>query len=272
MNAYSFTFDAGGRVVPHPSYNRTGFRGESWNSLAPYQPLLQSFADVSEFRQFYQGHRGVYESQITCFRDSLDLEGMISWLDERFPESGNYDLYNIVFSPLVAHNQSSTWFESNGFRELQPHVNFPYAQDVRRLGPLSKAAELTYRGNIVFTELNHGYIGAVADRYAGEIKRAISNRSTWVHGSRGDSYYRGNAAFTEYMNWGLVTLRIMDRVPNDEQEELIRQVERMMVRNRGFAAFEAFNAFLMDSYRERPPGVTLADMFPEIIAWFDRHN
>jgi hypothetical protein len=50
---------------------------------------------------------------------------MLIWLRREFPDVRAYDTFNIVFSPLVGSNQSVTWFESNGFRELQPHVNFP---------------------------------------------------------------------------------------------------------------------------------------------------
>ena len=51
---------------------------------------------------------------------------MKRWLDKHFPTSNHYDSYKIIFSPLVNSSQSSTWFESNGFKELQPHVNFPW--------------------------------------------------------------------------------------------------------------------------------------------------
>ena len=176
------------------------------------------------------------------------------------------------FSPLVSYNQSSTWFRSNGFRELQPHVNFPYQQDVNRTGSISRRAEPIYRGNIVFTELNHGYINPEGTKYAQQIAAAISNRDKWVNKDKGEGYYRGNLAFNEYMNWGLVSLRIMDYVPADEQEQLIARVERSMFKGRGFLQFKAYNRFLMDVYANRSSQTTVADMYPEIIAWFERNN
>ena len=84
--------------------------------------------------------------------------------------------------------------------------------------------------------------------------------------------YGGNGAFLEYMNWGLVSLRIVDCVPAAEQEQLVARVVAMMVSARGFPKFGEFNAFLVALYRNREVGVTLADLYPEIIDWFALNN
>jgi hypothetical protein len=197
---------------------------------------------------------------------------MQRWLQGHFPGARPYDSYRVVLSPLVAYNQSSTWFESNGFKELMPHVNFPYPADVARAGlTLSDTAARLFRGNIVFTEINHGYINPEADKYAERIARAISNRPLWVDTARGPDYYGGNGVFNEYMNWALVNLRLAEYAPADERDAMIGSVNRMMVRGRGFPRFEAFSRFLVPLYLERG-GRTLADLYPEIIAWFEQQN
>ena len=194
--------------------------------------------------------------------------------DKNFPASNDYDSYRIIFSPLVAYNQSTTWFESDGFKELQPHVNFPYPQDVRRYSraKMSPQAEVVFRGNIVFTEINHGYINPEADKHAERIRKAISNRDRWVEKSKGPGYYGGMGAFNEYMNWGLVSLRIADYAPREEQDALIAEIDKMMTERRGFPQFEAFDKFLVSLYRNRAPGQTLADLYPQIIEWFEKNN
>jgi hypothetical protein len=199
---------------------------------------------------------------------------MKRWLDRNFPSSNDYDSYKIIFSPLVAYNQSTTWFESNGFKELQPHVNFPYPQDVKRYfpGTLSEKAAIIFRGDIVFTEINHGYINPEAEKYAERILRAISNRDYWVDKSKGQGYYGGISAFNEYLNWGLVSLRFVDYAPPDEQERMIAAVDEMMTKRRGFPQFEAFDKFLVALYRNRSPGQSLADLYPQIIEWFEKNN
>jgi hypothetical protein len=275
MNGYAFEFDRAGKIVRSRVYDRTGFRGERSNALHPYLAQLQSFADATNFRRFYKENAQTYREQVAFYRDVADLAEMKRWLDRNFPASNDYDTYKIIFSPLVAYNQSTTWFESNGFKELQPHVNFPYQQDVKRYfqgGKMSERAETVFRGNIVFTEINHGYINPEADKYADRIAKAISNRDRWVEKSKGTGYYGGNGAFNEYMNWALVSLRITDYAPRDEQDVMIANVDRMMTKSRGFPQFEAFDRFLVDLYRNRKPGTTVADLYPQIIEWFEKNN
>lgn len=273
MNAYSFEFDSRGRIVQSPIYDRTGFRGDARNTLRPFLPKLQSFSDETNFREFYKQNASTYQDQIAFYRDTANIGEMKKWLDKNFPTSSGYDAYKIVFSPLVAYNQSTTWFESNGFRELQPHVNFPYPQDVKRsYEPGSEAGQNVFRGNIVFTEINHGYINPESEKYGDRIMKAISNRERWVARSRGPGYYAGIGTFNEYMNWGLVSLRLIDYAPRDEQEKMIAAVEQMMTVRRGFPMFTEFDKFLVNLYRNRPPGKTIAALYPDIIAWFEKNN
>ncbi len=272
MNGNAFVFDSGGRLQRSPVFDRTGFRYQSSNTLLPFFEFMRSFAEESRFLEFFEQNRETYEAQISVYRDSIDIQGMQDWLQKHFPGTKSYDTYNIIFSPLVSYNQSTTWFESNGFSELQPHVNFPYRQDLGRVLPLSQSAEYIYRGTIVFTELNHGYINPEADKYGPRIGDAVSNRKVWVDSTQSERYYGGAAVFTEYMNWGLISLRIIDFVPDDEQEKLIVRIEQTMVRGRSFIRFKQFNRFLMDIYRKRGNGTTIADLYPQIIEWFEENN
>lgn len=273
MNGYAFEFDKHGKIVQSKVYDRTGFRSDVSNSLRPYLSQIQSFSDDTKFRDFYKQNNATYDSQIAFYRDTANIAEMKKWLSRNFPAQTDFDCYKIIFSPLVAYNQSTTWFSSNGFRELQPHVNFPYPQDLRRYyGPMTEAGQNIFRGNIVFTEINHGYINPEAEKYSDRILKAISNRDRWVDKSRGPGYYGGVGAFNEYMNWGLVSLRIIDYAPEDEQERMLANVERMMVQNRGFLQFAVFNKFLVNLYRTRPAGKPIAELYPQIIAWFEKNN
>ena len=275
MNGYAFEFDRGSRLVRSRVYERTGFPGDRRNWLLPFLPMLQSFADTSDFRSFYRKHRATYTAQVAFYTDTADVDAMREWLSRNFPAVGAYDGYKIIFSPLVAYNQSATWMESNGYRELQAHVNYPYPQDVpRRTGgaALSPRAQAVLRGDIVFTELNHGYINPWADRYAERVMQATSRRDYWVDPRMGPGYYEGLSLFNEYMNWGLVSLRAVDSVPAEEQAVLIGAVDDMMTKSRGFPRFAAFDAFLVGLYRDRQEGQTLADLYPAIIGWFAGEN
>jgi outer membrane protein assembly factor BamB len=272
MNGNAFVFDNNGQIQRSPVFDRTGFRYQSSNTLMPFFESMRSFASETRFIDFYYQNSDTYENLISVYRDSIDIKGMREWLQNHFPGTESYDTYNIIFSPLVAYNQSTTWFESNGFKELQPHVNFPYRRDITNVLPLSKTSEYIYRGTIVFTELNHGYINPEADKYGSRIGDAVSNRKIWVDSTQSPGYYRGTAVFNEYMNWGLISLRILDYVPQEEQEKLITKLERTMVRGRSFIRFKEFNRFLIDIYRNRDHGTTIADLYPWIIDWFAKNN
>ncbi|MEO8073430.1 MAG: DUF4932 domain-containing protein [Acidobacteriota bacterium] len=273
MDGYSFEFDIKGKIVQSKVYDRISW-GKS-NTLRPYLAQLQSFADKTNFRQFYEQNKKTYREQIDFYRDVADIGEMKKWLDKNFPASNDYDAYKIIFSPLVAYNQSSNWFESNGFKELQPHVNFPYADDVKRnsqLKDLSKKAKIIFRGDIVFTEINHGYINPEADKYADQILKATGNRDIWVSKTQPANYYAGIAAFNEYMNWALVSLRFVDYAPRDEQDKMIAAIDKMMTKNRGFPQFAAFDKFLVALYRNRATKETVSDLYPQIIEWFEKNN
>jgi hypothetical protein len=272
MNGNAFEFDKKGRIVRSKIYDRTGFVNDRSNALLPYLDLLQKFSDESDFRKFYKENKATYQEQIAFFRDVANLAEMVKWLGKNFPKSNNYNTYKIIFSPLVAYNQSTTWFESNGFKELQPHVNFPYLLDVPKSLNLSKEAENLYRGNIVFTELNHGYINIEDEKIQARILKATENRDFWIDKKMGANYYTGLGCFYEYMNWVLVSLRYSDIAPKDEQEKMIARINRIMTNNRGFLQFEAFSNFALNLYRNRQPNQTISDLYPQIVEWFEKES
>jgi hypothetical protein len=53
---------------------------------------------------------------------------------------------------------------------------------------------------------------------------------------------------------------------------MVAGVDRMMVERRGFPRFKEFDAFLMDLYRARKPSQTIADLYPQIIEWFEKNG
>ena len=271
MNAYAFEYDSSGKIVRSSIYERTGFNGDAENTLLPALELMRSFSEQSKFREFYAKHRKLYDEQVEFMRTGLAFERMQSWLRREFPKVKPYDHTKVVFSPLVYGSQSVTWFDNDGFRELQPHINFPYEQNFTL--PVSRAGKTIMRGNLLFTETNHGFINPTAEPYAAEIAKAVSNRALWgLKGSTADSYGDPQSLFNEYMNWGLVSLYYVDYAPPADLEALLAHNATNMKDRRGFTGFPQFNAFLVDLYRKRPAGTTVADLYPQIIAWFAARN
>ncbi len=272
MNAYAFEFGDDDRIIRSAVYDRTGFAGSSQNSLLPYLDSMQAFARASRFREFFRSQRNVYRAQEAYYRDSVGVAAMLDWLRARFPAVRSYDGFKIVFSPLVGGSQSVTWFESNGYRELQVHVNFPYP----RAGEagLSPAAVAFRRGEIVFTELNHGFINPAAEPYREAIGRTFADRAFWVKaGTSSDNYGNAMSIFLELMNWSLVALYAEDAAPGPDRERLIDELDGFMGDSgRGFSQFAPFKSELLRLYRSRPPGASVASLYPQILSWCAAHQ
>lgn len=263
MDAYAFDLIEN-QILPSKVYDRLGLDPE--NHLRPFIKDLEAFAVRSHFADFYQKHQLFYKELIQSY-DPIGVAEMQKWLNLNFP-STRYDCFKIIFSPLVSANQSATWLRYDGFAEAQAHVNFP-SRPTSDYKIMSRAAVDTRAGNIVFTELNHAFIGPESVKYAAQINRAFADLSTWNNPDSPAKYYDTPlTSFDEYMNWGLVNLRYIDLVPASEQAKLITKIELMMKNQRGFRKFPEFNQFLVAEYRRRKPNQTVADLYPAIVEWF----
>jgi hypothetical protein len=270
MDAYAFEFQ-NEKIVQSNTYDRIGFSDS--NFLRSFIPALQAFAIKSRFADFYAKHLPYYDGLITSYRDSIGVREMQKWLTVNFP-SAKYDSFKIIFSPLVYENQSASRFEFDGFQEAQAHVNFPF-HGTNEPKTFSKEASLVQDGSILFTELNHAFINPESEKphYAERIAKAFANMATWNNPEKPAKYYESPyASFNEYMNWALVCLRYVDYAPKNEQARLIAQTENMMVNSRGFIKFAEFDQFLVKLYQNRKNGQVLADLYPEIVGWFEANK
>jgi hypothetical protein len=268
MSGYAFVFDSSGIIRRSPVYNSTNFVGQG-NTLLPVLEQMQSFADASDFRDFYRAHRELYVEQESFMSDSLEVGQMLEWLRSNFPDVEFYDHVNVILSPLVWGNQSVTWFRYTGFSEIQPHVNFAY--DVRLTGDdrLTQASIQLRRGATLFTELNHGFINPTSALYSDRIGAALENQESWASpGTSAVSYGWPQGVFTEMLNWGLLSLYYLDYAPVGDQDLLVSRNARRQAEGRGFTRAGEFHQFLVELYRSRPEGATVADLYPQIVDWF----
>ncbi len=265
MDGYSFEMH-NGKIVKSKVYDRV-----SWgavNTLRPFEKELQAFATKINFNSFYKSNKHLYDDQIRCYRDSIKLPQMISWLRQNYPTT-NYNTFKVIFSPLVAGNQSANYFTSNNFKEAQAHVNFPYLRNYYD-DKLSEEAINLNRGSIVFTELNHCFNDPVTEKHqrSSDFVSAFSNLDIWLEKDKPASSYNNSlACFNEYMNWGLLSLYFLDFAPSSEKQKLIYSIENNMKKYRGFKRFPEFNQFLIALYKNKGQK-PLADYYPKIIHWF----
>ena len=261
MNGAAFDLDESNTLTRSPYYKSVGWGG---NVLLPYQAEMQDFARQAEFARFYADHADFYAGQIDFMRSGLAVEDMLAWLGRAFPDVAPYDYTRILFSPLTGHNQSLARFDDEGFRELQPHVNFPYPEDSDfGFGP---DAQRQWRGLILFTELNHGFINPTAEAFAQQIGDAMPDRSVWAEGSTAMGYAEGIGIFNEMMNWALVSVRAQDTLAAEEASGVAKEVARIMANNRGFTRYPLFQQRLLALAASREEGATIASLYPEIVA------
>ncbi len=263
-NAVTYEFDAQGRIVPSAVYLRGGFPGSQINEMAPYLEDLQAFADEADFLAFYEANRAVFDDQIAFFDTQIDIEGMLAWLKAQFPDADAYDSVKIVLSPLTGYVQFLSVYEEDGFRELQPHINFPY----RTSDDLSPEADAVARGTLLFTEMNHGFIEPPA-ALRGAIRAAFEDLTFWIDPASDAATTYGTPldAFDEYMNWALLSLYAHDRMASQDWQTYRARIVRVMSQNRGFPHFKAFNDTLVGLYVDREAGTTVVDLFPDMVAW-----
>ena len=88
---------------------------------------------------------------------------------------------------------------------------------------------------------------------------------------RGANYYPGTSSFSEYLTWAMVAMRLSETAPEPERARAVESIERLMVA-RGFPQYPAFSRFLVPLYQNRRAGQTVADLFPEIVGWFEDNN
>ena len=260
MNGAAFVLAEDDGLSRSPIYKSTGW-GE--NDLLPFMDDLQDFARATGFSQYYAKHLPLYTSQIEYLRNEVNVDDMIVWLGTEFPEVTPYDHTRIMFSPLVGYNQSVSTFDADGFRQLMPHVNFPYpSKDDAELTP---EALKVYRGLILFTELNHGYINPTIDAYSSELQEAMPQLSNWAGDETARGYGNASGIFTEMTNWALVSVRAYDLLPESEAEVISKRVAHIMVRNRGFTRFAEFQQQFLALSRGREKGVPVAHLLPALI-------
>ncbi|AUD01179.1 hypothetical protein CWM47_04720 [Spirosoma pollinicola] len=263
MDSYAYLFQ-GNKLVKSPIYDRASW-GEV-NQLTPYVPKLEQFTKQANFRSFFQKHTPYYNSLITDFKKNVDVATMKAWLEKQFP-STHYSAVKILFSPLVGWNQSANHFTDNGFTEAQSHINYPFIDDSQAKQP--KNITRGQRMIIAFTELNHTYLNpeAEADRNKKAVSDAYKNLTKWITAGKSSANYNNAfSCFEEYMNYSLVTLLFNDLFDEQTFAVLNRDLENRMA-NRGFQQFTGFNQELLRLYKTKKPGQTVADLYPDIIAW-----
>lgn len=251
-NAYVYCFseEAADRIV------RCGHASHVWgrqsNSFARNVRLVEDFARVSRFRDFYAAHAAFYRSEETAWRERAPVEAMWAWLETRFPERIQH--YAIVFSPLVRGWHSTQVFEDEGFAEA-----------VMFLEPATGIGGQAAR--VVFTEIDHNYVNRATERYAERNTLDAFDPRFWSSAGANGAYPSAEAVFNEYMTWAVFLLWAREHYDPSTYAGVQQAAVTFMQDRRGFGHFGAFTAELQRLYSAQRRRTNIPALYPTLFAW-----
>lgn len=160
------------RDIKYPFMHRLAYHFKSTN-----RKLVNDFARVSNFTQFFNQHRDYYSKLLEEVKQNANVNEQQIWLEKEF--ENKYDEYNIVISPLM----NSTHFTKR-FKKKQKNKSIMWVSrfgyDVKHSEKINSAL---YTG-IVMTEIDHNYVNPLSDKFKKQLDRLMgnSNRTKWTNG------------------------------------------------------------------------------------------
>ncbi len=248
-NAYGFQFE-GERLHPTRVYNfpakGIGKYKITVNPITVHLQELEEFVRKSDYRGFYKSHKCYYDSLKTEYRKYATIGEQKEWLESHFDY--NINSYRVLTSPLIAGMNATHTFEDNGFKEIL--LFLPTIRDEKGWTADVKKA---MNSRIIFTEIDHNYVGPVSEKYLERIQRVFNNRDKWINiGNKSTEHYPSPIkVYDEYLTWGLFLLYAYDKFGEDKAlfQQIVDNVNDMMINKKGFPKAREFNAELLRYYK-----------------------
>lgn len=263
-NAYGFRFK-GDQLVPTEVYNfpakGIGKFEVKTNPVITYLAGLNEFARKSGYRKFYKGHRGYYDSLKTEYKEFADIAAQKKWLESKFDTRINS--YRVLSSPLIAGMNATHTFEDNDFKEM-----LLFLPTIKHNPDWNEAFNKAINTRVIFTEIDHNYVGPLSEQYKDRINTIFDNRDKWVDATNKSTEHYPNPVkvFDEYLTWGLFILYAYDHYKDEALlEQVVENVNGMMIK-KGFPKGAAFNEELLRLYREHKPQ-KIAGLYAPLLDW-----
>ena len=232
--------------------------------------LIEDFARVTDFREFYAEHEDYYNAQTGLAADLCDVAAARNWLAAQFPAA--YANHTVVLSPLVGgtHNFFPVSTPDGSVTQALMFVPIFGEAETAADVPVQERAEYC---RLSFTEIDHGYVNPATDLYTAEVDEAMPDITAWnsVEINQG-AYSTPYDTFNEYMTFAAYALFLTETLPEEDQEEAVGAVEDFMVDTRGFVKFGEFNQELLRLYQAREEGQTVTDLYPAVLEWVATQN
>ncbi len=268
-NAYGFQFDQN-RIVPTNVYvfpaKGIGKYEINTNPIVAYIPQLEDFATKSGFRKFYKEHQTYYDSLKTMYKNFARIDEQKKWLEHKFDYKINS--YRVLTSPLLNSINATHTFEDNQFKETL--LFLPTIKENKDWTEQYNEANNT---RIIFTEIDHNYVGPLSEKNKDKINIAFQNRSVWVdEKNKGTEHYPNPIKlFDEYLTWGLYILYANDHFKPKTVQQMMDSVNDIMVNKRGFIKFKEYNEFLVQLYKNNRDK-KIEYFYPELLDWASKQK
>lgn len=231
------------------------------NPITTYKKEIEDFAKKSKFRKFYADHKKFYAGIIAEYQQKANLGKQWKWLEENFVTKK--DSYIIFCSPLINGYNFTGQFKNNNFTLI--HMSLPPVDNNPDLTPLENELLNT---RVMFTEIDHNYVGAPTDANKDLINKIFADRKKWV-----DTQARGTAAypnpvnvFNEYMTYGVFVLYCKDHYDQTTTDKVNNDITLQMT-SRGFTKMQFFTENLL-KVRAEHPDKKIDDLYVQLLNKF----
>ena len=228
------------------------------NPITTYKKEIEAFAKKSKFRKFYKKHSEYFDKVISDYNKFANLKQQWSWLEEKF--STRVNNYSIMCSPLINGLNYTTSYTDNNFKQIM--MVLPPLEESPEL---SENEKIVFNTRIMFTEIDHNYVGKPTEENIGLINGVFGNREKWVNASLTGTEYYPNAerVFNEYMTYGVFLLYCKDNFDVDALPNATQSVINLMT-ERGFVKMQEFTDILFNVSAQYPTK-TVEEWYPEFI-------
>ncbi|MFC7772382.1 DUF4932 domain-containing protein [Flavobacterium sp. GCM10027622] len=264
----SFIYDfQNNKIVKGATYNYVyGKDYKSFTNLfTDLLPLVQDFAEKSNFRKFYKKNKKYYAVDTDRVKQLLPIQNMWTWLEKEFPN--RYNAYKVIFSPLITGSHST-----QNFVVANPKTKSLFGETImficnadrydQRTELTEKQKEALFSG-VVFTEIDHNYVNPISNKYRKEIAE-VFNANIWSE--KNNHYNNPQSVFNEYMTHAVFNIWVLENFDVETANLVIAEKIKMNTEDRGFLNFKAFNDKLI-ALRNESPSKTIIELYPQIIEW-----
>jgi len=232
------------------------------NPLIALKNDLEQFARKSGYLEFKKKQQPFYDSIIASYEKSANLGKQWKWLEKNF--STKIDSYVIYTSPLINGLNYTANYNNNGFRLIEMILP-PLTASKNR----SEQSTEAFNTRVMFTEIDHNYVGPPSKTYEKEINEALKNREKWVNTKvYGTEYYGdGKQVFNEYMTFGVFIL-YAEEIYKDNPE-LLKEINNEVIavmKDRGFIKMKEFTDELKRLHGQNKKA-KIDRLFPKLVKW-----